>query len=127
MQGHLYPMYMYGETVMIKVAFGNIYSKPLDLESNFERADRKVKQAKERGADLIVFPQGFLSGTELGMLGKADGYSEDRDWFIRQYNSLTEKLSRENEEIYILTDYAILGEGRAEFFCQLYQNGRDID
>ena len=112
---------------MIKVAFGNIYSRPLDLEGNYERADEKVKQAKARGADLIVFPQGFLSGTELGMLGKADALSEDRDWFIRQYNSLTEKLSDENEGIYILTDYAILGEGRAEFFCQLYLDGRDID
>jgi NAD+ synthetase len=112
---------------MIKVAFGNIYSRPLDLEGNYERADEKVRQAKARGADLIVFPQGFLSGTELGMLGKADRLSEDRDWFIRQYNSLTEKLSAENEGIYILTDYAILGEGRTEFFCQLYLDGKDID
>ncbi len=112
---------------MLRIAFGNIYSKPLDLPENFKRAEDCIKRAKLRGADLVVFPQGALSGAELGLLGKDDHFGGERDFFISSYNALVEKLSEDNPDIYILTDYRVMGDDRGEFFCQLYYGGRDID
>jgi NAD+ synthetase len=112
---------------MIKVAFGNIYSKPLDLLGNYRRADKKIKWAKNLGADLIIFPSGVLSGLQTGLVGKYDDMSESRDFFCEKYNSLAQKLSEENHGISILIDYALSYSNTRGFLPRLYLDGTDAD
>jgi predicted amidohydrolase len=53
----------------MRVALAQIDSILGDTDENFRRAKEVVAQAKDRGADLIVFPELSLSGYALGELG----------------------------------------------------------
>jgi predicted amidohydrolase len=53
----------------MRVALAQIDSILGDTDENLRRAKEVVAQAKDRGADLIVFPELSLSGYALGELG----------------------------------------------------------
>src|SRR5918992_1894183 len=53
----------------MRVALAQIDSVLGDTEENLRRAKEVVAQAKDRGADLTVFPELSLSGYALGELG----------------------------------------------------------
>ena len=82
---------------MVKVYTSKAMTKPLDIQNNFERAQAEVAAARAAGAQLAVFPQGFLTGVQLGML-------QDAHYAKSLYNQLAADLSRENPDIYILAD-----------------------
>ncbi|KAM6478338.1 carbon-nitrogen hydrolase [Trichoderma sp. SZMC 28011] len=46
----------------IKVAVVQLYSKPLDIETNFTKSCRFIRQAAEQGAELVVLPEYHLNG-----------------------------------------------------------------
>lgn len=41
-------------------------SQPLDVAGNLERMERVAKQARAQGADLLLFPEMFVSGYSIG-------------------------------------------------------------
>ncbi len=90
--------------------------KPLDIENNFRRAGEEIHKAVAAGAQLAVFPQGFLSGVQLGML-------HDRLYFKELYSEFAVKLSKENPDIYILADRYFKGR----WINTLYKNGVATD
>jgi predicted amidohydrolase len=53
----------------MRVALAQIDSILGDTEENLRKAKEVVAQAKNRGADLTVFPELSLSGYALGELG----------------------------------------------------------
>ena len=53
---------------MLKVYLAGGKSKPLDIKNNAVNAQAEIDKAREKGAQLVVFPQGFLTGVQLGLL-----------------------------------------------------------
>ncbi|MBQ3588244.1 MAG: hypothetical protein II977_06715, partial [Oscillospiraceae bacterium] len=100
---------------MVKVYTSKAMTKPLDIQNNFERAQAEVAAARAAGAQLAVFPQGFLTGVQLGML-------QDAHYAKSLYNQLAADLSRENPDIYILAD-SLSGNG---FANTLYYGGKAL-
>lgn len=82
---------------MVKVYTSKAMTKPLDIQNNFERAQAEVAAARAAGAQLVVFPQGFLTGVQLGMLA-------DARYMKNLYNSMVKKLAAANPDMYILAD-----------------------
>lgn len=72
-------------------------TKPLDLEENYYKALAATAVGKVSGAQLIIFPQGFLAGTDTGILA-------DADWAGDLYNSYVQRLSQEAGKVYLLMD-----------------------
>ncbi|MBR4036140.1 MAG: hypothetical protein IKJ05_05360, partial [Oscillospiraceae bacterium] len=56
---------------MLKIYAAGGKSKPLDIKNNAANAQAEITRAKDMGAKLVVFPQGFLTGVQLGMLADA--------------------------------------------------------
>jgi predicted amidohydrolase len=52
-----------------KVAVIQLYSKPLDVTSNFSRADASIRSAAAQGAILAVLPEYHLTGWEPDLPG----------------------------------------------------------
>jgi len=100
---------------MIKVYTSKAMTKPLDIQNNFERAKAEVAAARAAGAQLVVFPQGFLTGVQLGML-------QDAHYAKTLYSQLAADLSRENPDIYILADSL----SRNGFSNTLYYGGKAL-
>ena len=46
----------------IKIALAQLASTPLETEKNLQRALQWAEQAAEQKADLILFPEMFLTG-----------------------------------------------------------------
>lgn len=82
---------------MIKIYTAVMKTKPLDLENNFKNACIEVENAIKENARLIIFPQTFLSGSQLGMM-------QDALYFSRLYNQYVKRLSEKYPNIYILAD-----------------------
>lgn len=81
----------------MKIYLSKAKVKPLDLAANRRRAQLEIEKAVRQQARLIIFPQGFLSGADLGiMAGKA--------YFAAAYNGTAQSLAQENSSIYILAD-----------------------
>lgn len=53
----------------IKVALVQFESKNLDVNYNISKAIRFINQAAEQNADLIVFPELFLTGYNMDLIG----------------------------------------------------------
>ncbi|MEG2192688.1 MAG: hypothetical protein RRX95_05350 [Oscillospiraceae bacterium] len=85
---------------MLKVYAAGMISYPMDIKENFIRAKREVSFAIEKGADLVVFPEGFLSGVQLGVLKNAP-------YFHKQYNDFSRQLCEDfaRSDIGILADF----------------------
>ncbi len=103
---------------MVKVYTAAIKSKPLDIENNYVRALDEVKKAVEMGAQLIVFPQGFLSGVQLGVL-------EGTEYFEQAYNSYAQRLSAERGDIPIIADKYVNKCYGSAFETVLYRAGQE--
>ena len=82
---------------MVRIYTSKAKSRPLDIHSNYAAAAQQVEAARAEGAQLVVFPQGFLTGVQLGILA-------DARYVKTVYNSLVKELSRNNPDIYILAD-----------------------
>ena len=100
---------------MIKVYTSKAKTKPLDIQNSFAAAMQQVEKARERGAQLVVFPQGFLTGVQLGMLA-------DAQYVKSLYNSLAKELSLANPDMYILADSLSKGN----FSNTLYHGGETL-
>lgn len=81
----------------MKIYLSKAKIKPLDIAANRRRAHQEIEKAIRQQARLIIFPQGFLSGTDLGILA-------DAPYFAAAYNQSAQSLAQENSEIYILAD-----------------------
>ena len=88
---------------MFKVYVSKAKTKPLDIKANFERAQAEIDAAKNAGAKLVVFPQGFLTGVQLGILS-------DAIYLRTVYEQMAAQLSQNNPDIYILCDVYRLGK-----------------
>jgi predicted amidohydrolase len=53
----------------LKVALAQINSVPGNVESNLEKVFKFVREAKEGGAELVVFPELVLTGYNLNLIG----------------------------------------------------------
>ena len=100
---------------MIKVYTSKAKTKPLDIQNSFAAAMQQVEKARARGAQLVVFPQGFLTGVQLGMLA-------DAQYVKSLYNSLAKELSLANPDMYILADSLSKGN----FSNTLYHGGETL-
>ena len=100
---------------MTKIFLAKTKIKPLDIDANRQKADAEIKKAVARGAKIIAFPVGFLTGTDLGILA-------DKDYFAEIYNETVLKLSAENKGIVILADCR-----DTDFAARFYLNGELLD
>ncbi len=101
---------------MFKIYVSKLKTKPLDIHNNYLRAKEEVQKAIDRGAKLVIFPQGFLSGVQIGML-------ENRTYFGDLYNETSRKLSKEFPDICILADYYLCGGSVTKWDNCLYAGG----
>ncbi len=93
--------------------------KPLDIHNNYLRAKEEVEKAVNRGARIIVFPLGFLSGVQVGML-------YNRLYFKELYNETAKKLSREYPDMYILADEYGFRKDFGAHKNTIYKDGRTL-
>ena len=82
---------------MLKIYAAGGKSKPLDIKNNAANAQAEIEKAKYSGAKMVVFPQGFLTGVQLGMLA-------DAHYMISLYRQVMERLAKANPDMYILGD-----------------------
>lgn len=82
---------------MLKIYAAGGVSKPLDIKNNAANAQAEIEKAGVSGAKLVVFPQGFLTGVQLGMLA-------DAHYLRTLYKQTMEDLARNNPDMYILGD-----------------------
>ncbi|MBQ8604422.1 MAG: hypothetical protein IJ410_06240 [Oscillospiraceae bacterium] len=99
---------------MFKVYISKAKSKPLDIKNNTAAAQAEIDKARAAGAKLIVFPQGFLTGVQLGIV-------EDMLYLNRAYNDTFSKLATDNPDIYILGDMRRIMDGKNAFRNALYK------
>ncbi len=83
----------------MRVYSARIKTTPLDINENYLKAKIEIENAIKEKANLIVFPKGFLTGVQLGIL-------EDASYIRKIYNDFIQKLTKEyeNEDIHILMD-----------------------
>ncbi len=83
----------------MKIFASKFKTVPLDIENNFIKAKKEIEKAIEKKSNVIVFPKGFLTGTQLGLL-------EDAVYIRRLYNDYIEEIITEFEDsdICILLD-----------------------
>ncbi len=105
---------------MFKIYVSKAKTQPLDIENNYLRAKEEVEKAVATGANLVVFPQGFLSGVQLGML-------ENRFYFRDLYNEYALKLSKEFPDVFILGDYYLCSTHTAKWENRLYIKGEILN
>ena len=82
---------------MLKIYTAGGKSKPLDIKNNAANAQVEIDKAKAQGAQLVVFPQGFLTGVQLGLLA-------DAHYVGSLYRQTMENLAKANPDIYLLGD-----------------------
>jgi len=74
----------------VNIAAVQAASVAFDLDASLEKLHARTRQAAGDGADLIVFPEAFLSGYPRGLtFGATVGSrtTEGRDWFARCWES----------------------------------------
>ncbi|MBR5521703.1 MAG: hypothetical protein IKU54_06875 [Oscillospiraceae bacterium] len=105
---------------MFKVYISKAKSRPLDIKNNAASAYAEIEKARTVGANLVVFPQGFLTGVQLGILG-------DALYLRKAYNDTFSRLSAENPDMYILADLCQQVDGKTVFVNALYHEGKVSD
>lgn len=95
---------------MLKIYVAGGKSKPLDIKNNAANGQAEIDKAREAGAELVVFPQGFLTGVHLGMLA-------DAHYVYSLYKQTMDSLANANPDMYILGDIY----GRKGFETILYK------
>lgn len=98
---------------MIKIYTANFEIAPMDMEGNFKKAQAVLSEAMKENCDIIVFPQGFLLGSPLGIL-------KDNKFVIDRYNSYIHKLFSGAwiSRVHILCDKIVDNEFRSTFYYQ---------
>ncbi len=98
---------MKGSDDMIKVYTAKIKTTPLDIDNNYKKAVLEIEKAIKEKADLIVFPKGFLTGVQLGVLANVTYvrklYNEYIDELLEKYQDsdiciLADNLTRKGFE-----------------------------
>ena len=102
---------------MFKVYISKAKSKPLDIKNNARAAQAEIDKARESGAKLIVFPQGFLTGVQLGIL-------EDVLYLRQAYTETYDRLALANPDMYILGDMRRVADGK-NYFENIIYHGTD--
>lgn len=74
----------------MKIAIGQINTIPSDFQNNFEKIKKFIEQAKEKGADIITFPELAISG----YLNQDIIYAKEFLIENEKYLKLISKLSR---------------------------------
>ena len=82
---------------MLKIYTAGGKSKPLDIKNNAANGQAEIDKARESGAKLVIFPQGFLTGVQLGLLA-------DAHYVSTLYRQTMENLAKSNPDMYILGD-----------------------
>ena len=82
---------------MLKIYAAAGKTKPLDIKNNLANAQAEIDKARESGAQLVVFPQGFLTGVQLGILS-------DARYVAKLYGESVDRLTQANPDMYILAD-----------------------
>ena len=82
---------------MLKIYAAAGKTKPLDIKNNLANAQAEIDKARESGAQLVVFPQGFLTGVQLGILS-------DARYVAKLYGESVDSLTQANPDMYILAD-----------------------
>src|SRR5438270_14014827 len=62
----------------MRIALYQCESRPIDIAANLERLARAAGEARSRGADLLVCPEMFLTGYNIGG-GAVARLAEPRD------------------------------------------------
>jgi predicted amidohydrolase len=75
-----------------KVAVIQLYSKPLDVASNFARADASIRSAAVQGAILAVLPEYHLTGWVPDLPGFIDA-CHLWDEYLTRYRRMAKELS----------------------------------
>ena len=101
---------------MLKVYLAGGKSKPLDIKNNAVNAQAEIDKARKSGAQLVVFPQGFLTGVQLGLLA-------DAHYLTTLYRQTVESLAKSNPDMYILADL----HTRNGFEMALYKGEKQSD
>ena len=98
-----------------------------DLDSTIDKVDKITKDAKEKNADLIVFPEAFISaypkgldfGARIGMRSK-----EGRIMYSKYYNSALDfdsiqfkKLCNIAKKYKILTSIGVIEKDNGTLYC----------
>lgn len=101
---------------MFEIYTAKVKSKPLDIKNNLSQAFNEIENAISMDAKLVIFPQGFLTGVQLGILS-------DAIYFRELYNKTVLQLTKKYPDIYILADVYT----RNGFENKLYFNGEVLD
>lgn len=101
---------------MFEIYTAKVKSKPLDIKNNLSQAFNEIENAISMGAKLVIFPQGFLTGVQLGILS-------DAIYFRELYNKTVLELTKKYPDIYILADIYT----RNGFENKLYFNSEVLD
>ena len=101
---------------MFNIYAAAVKTKPLDIKNNFAQAVSEVEKAKYLRAKLVIFPQGFLTGVQVGILS-------DALYFTSIYNKMVQDISLKFPEMYILADI----HTRNGFVNKLFHNGEKLD
>jgi predicted amidohydrolase len=136
----------------LRVASLMIVPVKWDKEANATRLDEAIREAKAKGAELVVTPEGALEGYVVNEVNRATG--EKRQKLTERFNALAEpcdgsyvqrfrKLCKElrvflvlgfleadggktyNTAILIRPDGTIAGKYRKTHFAQGYSNGNE--
>lgn len=65
----------------IKIAVVQFKIKQYFPEENLRKAEQYIKKASDSGANIIVFPEDFITGPLIGKTEYADGENKYRDYF----------------------------------------------
>ena len=102
----------------MRVALAQIDCVLGDTEENLRKAKEVVAQAKDRGADLTVFPELSLSGYALGELGD--------DVPIEAYSKPISSLAEAAGEMAVVVGFCEEGRGFQTYNSAAYLEGGDL-
>jgi predicted amidohydrolase len=102
----------------MRVALAQIDSVLGDTEENLRKAKEVVAQAKDRGADLTIFPELSLSGYALGELGD--------DVPIEAYSKPISSLAEAAGEMAVVVGFCEEGRGFQTYNSAAYLEGGDL-
>ncbi|KAL2004050.1 hypothetical protein VTN02DRAFT_848 [Thermoascus thermophilus] len=119
----------------VKVAAVQVASVAFDLEASLRKLEEWTRKAAEAGAELIVFPEAYLSAYPWDYnFGASIGSRtpEGRKWYAKYYDSAVavpspecDQLSRIAKENSVHLQVGIIEKGGATLYCTTVLFGKD--
>ena len=101
----------------MRITLAQVDSRMGDVEANLERAEHVIASAADEAADVVVFPELFLSGYSIGQV--------DADLSMRPDDPRIEKLSRQAGATGLLMGLVEAGPGPHTYNASAYyEDGR---